>query len=65
MISSRKEENVEQAIKSLKSENLSVTGMVCHVSNAQHRKSLIQKVKSYYYSLLIYLDICHFLWLTD
>ncbi|XP_022094563.1 dehydrogenase/reductase SDR family member 4-like [Acanthaster planci] len=43
VISSRKQDNVDRAIKELKDENLSVTGMVCHVGKAEHRAKLINE----------------------
>ena len=44
MISSRKQKNVDKAIEELQAEKLSVSGTVCHVSNPEHRKDLIEKV---------------------
>ena len=46
MVSSRKQDNVNRAVQSLRSEpgNLTVEGMICHVGNAEHRKRLIQEV---------------------
>ncbi|XP_078521998.1 dehydrogenase/reductase SDR family member 4-like isoform X2 [Lissotriton helveticus] len=41
VLSSRKQENVDKAIKQLKSENLSVSGTVCSVTNKDHRKNLV------------------------
>ncbi|MBN3296801.1 DHRS4 reductase, partial [Amia calva] len=41
MVSSRKEENVERAVKQLRSENLSVSGTVCNVGDAEHRDCLV------------------------
>ncbi|KAK8642233.1 hypothetical protein V6N13_011587 [Hibiscus sabdariffa] len=43
VISSRKQKNVDEAVEMLKNKGLEVFGVVCHVSNAQHRKDLIQK----------------------
>ncbi|EFA00285.2 Peroxisomal multifunctional enzyme type 2-like Protein [Tribolium castaneum] len=43
IISSRKEKNVEAAVSKLKSEGLDVCGLVCHVSNSEHRKKLFEK----------------------
>lgn len=42
MISSRKLPNVEKALKSLKAQNLDVTGVKCHVGSAEDRKAMIQ-----------------------
>lgn len=58
VISSRKEANVERAVKSLKNEGITVEGVVCHVSNAEHRKTLFEVVRfspinlEYFYMLL-------------
>ncbi|XP_077983178.1 dehydrogenase/reductase SDR family member 4-like [Glandiceps talaboti] len=43
MISSRKQENVDEAVDRLRSENLSVEGVVCHVGNQDHRKRLVHE----------------------
>ncbi|XP_059309386.1 tropinone reductase-like 3 isoform X3 [Lycium ferocissimum] len=43
VISSRKQKNVDEAVKKLSNEGIEVLGLVCHVSNAQERKNLIQK----------------------
>jgi len=43
LISSRKQKNVDTAVTKLKSEGLDVTGLVCHVSNADHRKQLFEE----------------------
>lgn len=45
VISSRKEKKVNAAVEILKSEGLSVLGMVCHVSNSDHRRKLVEKVR--------------------
>ncbi|XP_078524217.1 dehydrogenase/reductase SDR family member 4-like [Lissotriton helveticus] len=42
VLSSRKQENVDKAVKQLKSENLSVSGTICNVTNEDHRKSLVE-----------------------
>ncbi|KAL8214042.1 hypothetical protein R6Q57_003491 [Mikania cordata] len=48
VISSRRQRNVDDAVKKLKAEGIEVFGLVCHVSNAQHRKNLIdQTVQKY------------------
>lgn len=44
MVSSRKEGNVEKAVKDLQAENLDVDGMVCHVGKTEDRVALIEKV---------------------
>ena len=48
MISSRKQQNVDRAVNSLKKKGLSVSGTVCHVANKQHRQDMIQKVRRNY-----------------
>lgn len=42
MISSRKVNNVEKAVNSLKAQNLDVTGVKCHVGNAEDRQAMLQ-----------------------
>ncbi|KAJ4982353.1 hypothetical protein NE237_033190 [Protea cynaroides] len=41
VISSRKQKNVDEAAEKLRARGIEVLGVVCHVSNAQHRKQLI------------------------
>lgn len=41
VISSRKQQNVDRAVATLKGEGLSVTGTVCHVGKAEDRKQLV------------------------
>ncbi|ESO82883.1 hypothetical protein LOTGIDRAFT_211528 [Lottia gigantea] len=43
MISSRKEDNVKQAVEKLKNEKLEVEGMVCHVGKTNDRSNLVKK----------------------
>ncbi|KAH9515668.1 Dehydrogenase reductase SDR member 4 [Bulinus truncatus] len=43
MISSRKQPNVDKAVKQLKSENLNVEGVVCHVSKKEDRLKLLKE----------------------
>ncbi|KAL0534536.1 hypothetical protein IC582_028827 [Cucumis melo] len=43
VISSRRQKNVDEAVEKLKAEGLEVLGIVCHVSNAQQRKNLVEK----------------------
>lgn len=44
VISSRKQANVDEAVEKLKANGISqVLGVVCHVSNAQHRKNLVHQ----------------------
>lgn len=47
VISSRKQENVDEAVAMLKEEGLSVTGTVCHVGKAEDRQHLVTTVRSY------------------
>lgn len=42
VISSRKQKNVDEAVEQLKSQGIDAFGVVCHVSNALHRKNLIE-----------------------
>ncbi|XP_057795001.1 short-chain dehydrogenase/reductase SDRA-like [Salvia miltiorrhiza] len=42
VISSRRQPNVDEAVEKLKNQGIEVMGLVCHVSNAQHRKDLIK-----------------------
>lgn len=37
------QKNVDEAVEKLKSRGIEVLGVVCHVSNAQQRKNLIDK----------------------
>ncbi|KAM6180467.1 dehydrogenase/reductase SDR family member 4 isoform 1-T1 [Erethizon dorsatum] len=41
VISSRKQQNVDRAVATLKGEGLSVTGTICHVGKAEDRKQLV------------------------
>lgn len=45
VISSRKQQNVNQAVATLQREGLSVTGTVCHVGKAEDREQLVSKVR--------------------
>jgi dehydrogenase/reductase SDR family protein 4 len=45
MVSSRKQDNVDKTVSQLKSENLDVAGLVCHVGKAEDRTKLIEQVK--------------------
>ncbi|KAF9672139.1 hypothetical protein SADUNF_Sadunf11G0009600 [Salix dunnii] len=42
VISSRKQKNVDEAVEKLKATDIKVFGVVCHVSNAQQRKNLVE-----------------------
>lgn len=44
VVSSRKQKNVDAAIDKLKSDGLNVAGVVCHVSKAEDRKTLLETV---------------------
>lgn len=35
--------NVDEAVEKLKAQGIDAFGIVCHVSNAQHRQILVQK----------------------
>ncbi|XP_021294822.1 tropinone reductase-like 3 [Herrania umbratica] len=48
VISSRKQKNVDEAVGKLKAKGIHVFGVVCHVSNAQQRKNLINKTVEKY-----------------
>ncbi|KMZ59820.1 Tropinone reductase-like 3 [Zostera marina] len=41
VISSRKQSNVDEAAKKIREKGIEVMGVVCHVSNPQHRKNLV------------------------
>jgi dehydrogenase/reductase SDR family protein 4 len=49
VISSRKQKNVDEAVEGLRAKGITVVGAVCHVSNADQRKYLVDtavKVRS-------------------
>ncbi|KAJ0178282.1 hypothetical protein K1T71_006105 [Dendrolimus kikuchii] len=46
VISSRKQNNVENAVKSLRNDGITVEGVVCHVGNAEQRKKLFDTANS-------------------
>ncbi|XP_014507539.1 tropinone reductase-like 3 [Vigna radiata var. radiata] len=48
VISSRKQQNVDAAAEKLRAKGIEVLGVVCHVSNPQHRKDLILKTVQKY-----------------
>ncbi|XP_022912558.2 uncharacterized protein [Onthophagus taurus] len=48
IISSRKQKNVDEAVKKLKSEGLEVVGIVCHVGKAEDRTKLFDLAVSKY-----------------
>jgi len=45
LISSRRQENVDKALKTLRDENLDVEGLTCHVGKASDRTKLIEAAK--------------------
>ncbi|XP_065065246.1 dehydrogenase/reductase SDR family member 4-like [Rhopilema esculentum] len=51
VISSRKEENVSNAIESLAKEGIDVKGVVCHVSKPEHRENLVNYTLKEYGSI--------------
>ncbi|XP_053402169.1 dehydrogenase/reductase SDR family member 4-like [Mercenaria mercenaria] len=46
MISSRKQQNVDKAVKTLKGRGLNVSGIVCHVAKKEHRQKMIEQTVS-------------------
>ena len=44
MVSSRRQQNVQQAVEKLKEENIDVAGVVCHVGKQEDCTRLIQEV---------------------
>ncbi|CAL9110512.1 unnamed protein product [Musa textilis] len=48
VVSSRKQKNVDEAVETLRSKGIEAMGIVCHVSNPQHRKDLIEKTVQKY-----------------
>ncbi|XP_077221074.1 indole-3-butyric acid response 1 isoform X2 [Tasmannia lanceolata] len=48
VISSRKQKNVDEAVEKLRTQGIEVIGVVCHVSNPQQRKNLIDKTVQKY-----------------
>ena len=53
MISSRKQQNVQQAVEKLKEENITVAGTVCHVGKHEHRTQLIQEASFIVHCMVI------------
>ena len=45
-MSSRKQANVDRTVQELKSENLAVDGMVCHVGKTEDRQNLVKEVRT-------------------
>ncbi|KAL9273803.1 Tropinone reductase-like 3-like protein, partial [Drosera capensis] len=41
VVSSRKQKNVDEAVEKLRRKGIEVLGVVCHVSNRQQRRNLI------------------------
>ncbi|KAK4270990.1 hypothetical protein QN277_019752 [Acacia crassicarpa] len=48
VISSRKQKNVDEAAEKLRAQGIEVLALVCHVSNAEQRKNLIDKTVQKY-----------------
>ncbi|XP_004293343.1 PREDICTED: tropinone reductase-like 3 [Fragaria vesca subsp. vesca] len=48
VISSRKQNNVDEAVEKLRAQGIEALGIVCHVSNEQQRKNLIGKTVQKY-----------------
>ncbi|KAJ7967759.1 Tropinone reductase-like [Quillaja saponaria] len=48
VISSRRQKNVDEAVEKLKARGIEVLGVVCHVSNAQQRKDLVDRTVQKY-----------------
>eukprot|EP00879_Flechtneria_rotunda_P001720 GHRR01001883.1.p1 GENE.GHRR01001883.1~~GHRR01001883.1.p1 ORF type:complete len:254 (+),score=92.20 GHRR01001883.1:183-944(+) len=48
MISSRRQQNVDEVVQQLQAKGLEVSGVVCHVGNAEHRKALVDKTVQVY-----------------
>ncbi|KAK1306178.1 hypothetical protein QJS10_CPA10g01931 [Acorus calamus] len=48
VISSRKQKNVDEAVEKLRSRGIEAIGVVCHVSNAQHRQNLVEETMNKY-----------------
>ncbi|KAK9068914.1 hypothetical protein SSX86_013030 [Deinandra increscens subsp. villosa] len=48
VISSRRQRNVDNAVRKLQAEGIEVLGLVCHVSNAQQRMNLIDQTVQRY-----------------
>ncbi|XP_074576421.1 short-chain dehydrogenase/reductase SDRA-like [Curcuma longa] len=48
VVSSRKQKNVDEAVDKLRTKGIEVIGAVCHVSNPQHRKDLVEKTVQKY-----------------
>nr|XP_025625682.1 uncharacterized protein LOC112717980 [Arachis hypogaea] len=44
VISSRKQQNIDEAAEKLRAKGIEVLALVCHVSNDQQKKDLIQKI---------------------
>uniref|UniRef100_A0A2P2JGB8 Uncharacterized protein MANES_16G001800 n=2 Tax=Rhizophora mucronata TaxID=61149 RepID=A0A2P2JGB8_RHIMU len=48
VVSSRKQKNVDEAVKNLKAQDIAVLGVVCHVSYAEQRKLLVDNTLKKY-----------------
>lgn len=45
IVSSRKQKNVDETVKTLRGNGLEVTGLVCHVGNTEDRKKLFEEAR--------------------
>ena len=44
VVSSRKQKNVDRAVEGLRAKDISVTGVTCHVGDADARRNLVEHV---------------------
>ncbi|KAM6601964.1 hypothetical protein CsatA_021573 [Cannabis sativa] len=56
VISSRKQKNVDDAVEKLRGKGIETFGIVCHVSNAQQRKNLIEKTVQKYGKIDVFIS---------
>ncbi|KAF4379250.1 hypothetical protein G4B88_010644 [Cannabis sativa] len=56
VISSRKQKNVDDAVEKLRGKGIETFGIVCHVSNAQQRKNLIDKTVQKYGKIDVFIS---------
>ena len=57
VVSSRRQQNVDETVAALKAEGLDVVGCVCHVGNVEHIKSLVQ-VRGSEHGLATAMGVC-------
>jgi hypothetical protein len=60
-VSSRKQKNVDAAVAKLKTEGLSVTGLVCHVGLKEDREKLIKDVLQKKFKVNMFRSFIYFL----